>query len=118
MPNEARVYRVPVRHSVVDSSNGGISLVIQGTVGHPGHSKESPNISIAPFKDGVDSHERGPASTAGAESLLALSVGVTSASATLCDQATPLTQSDSCRMVHIMDVQYDITSVSDHATFR
>ena len=77
----------PVGYSVVDGSDGGVALVIQGAVGHASDPKEGPDIRIAPVKDRIDPHEGGPASTAGAEGLLALGIGVPSASATLCDQA-------------------------------
>lgn len=69
----------PVGHSVVDGANGGVSLVIQGAVWHSSHFQEGPDVSIAPVKDGVDSHERRPVSTARAECLLPICVGIPSA---------------------------------------
>ena len=69
----------PVRKCVVDSTDGGVALIVQATVGNASHFQEGPHISIAPIQDGVDPHEGGPAGAAGAEGLLAIRIGVPSA---------------------------------------
>ena len=74
----------PVWNSVVYGADGGVSLVIQVTVWHTRSLQECPHIGVTPVQDGVHSHERWPASTAGTERLLTIRVGIApAASSTL-----------------------------------
>lgn len=77
----SRRYAAPVWAGVVNRAQRGEAVVIQAAVGDSCGPEEGPHVCIAPAQYGIYSHEGRPARAAGAEFILALCIGVSSAAA-------------------------------------
>ena len=71
----------PVWPSVVDGTQGGETMVVQGTIGHPCGPQESPHVCVGPAQYGIHSHKGRPARAAWTELILAMCIGISPAAA-------------------------------------